>query len=157
MKNLVFFCVVLVCFGFESCKKTNEIDASKLQAEKPISTQCYQALFEKDTINLELNTLKNGKITGNMVMIFENMPKKNGEIVGEFHGDTLFVSYTFVQGANDKHYKNPMAFLKQGNGLILGNGKITHAMGAYYIDKATPIDFERVKYKFTNVDCDVKK
>ena len=92
-----------------------------------------------------------------MAMRFFNMPKKVGKIAGEFSGDTLFVSYTFIQGTNEKiTYKNPMAFLKRGNALILGNGKIQTTMGASYFVKGSPIDFERVKFKFTAVDCVVK-
>lgn len=45
-----------------------------------------------------------------------------------------------------------MAFLKRGNELILGNGKIQTTLGASYLVKGT-IDFERVKFKFTTVDC----
>ena len=156
MKNLCFFCLLFACVGFLSCKKNEDPKvgkANQVQTEKPISVQCYKALYEQDTIDLKMNTLKNGKITGDMVMKFFNMPKKVGKIAGEFRGDTLFASYTFIQGANEKiTYKNPMAFLKRGNELILGNGKIQTTLGASYLVKGT-IDFERVKFKFTTVDC----
>lgn len=89
-----------------------------------------------------------------MEMKVFNMPNKTGEIAGKFSGDTLFVSYTFTEGTNKEiTYKNPMAFLKRENELILGNGKIETSMGASYFVKGSPIDFERVKYKFTTVDC----
>jgi hypothetical protein len=157
MKTPVLFCLLLACIGFQSCKKNENQKvgkAAQVQAEKPISIQCYKALYKKDTIELKMNTLKNGKITGDMVMKFFNMPKKVGKIAGEFSGDTLFASYTFIQGANEKiTYKNPMAFLKRGNEFILGNGKIQTTMGASYFVKDSPIDFERVKFKFATVDC----
>jgi hypothetical protein len=157
MKNLSLFCLLFACIGFQSCKKNQNpkgLETAKILIETPISVQCYKSLYQEDTIDLKINTLKNGKITGNMVMNFFNMPKKIGKIAGEFHGDTLFASYTFIQGANDKiTYKNPMAFLKHGNELILGNGKIETTMGASYFVKDTPIDFEKVKYKFTTVEC----
>ena len=155
MKNLDLFCLLLVCIAFESCNKNKkEIDITQIPTEKPISTQCYTSLYENDTIKLEINTLKSGKITGNMTMRIVNMPKKVGKIAGEFRGDTLFAAYTFIQGANDKvTFKNPMAFLKRGNELILGNGKIETTMGASYFVKGEPIDFDNVKYKFTTVDC----
>jgi hypothetical protein len=157
MKNLALSCLLLAFIGLQGCKK-NETpksgEATKVQAEKPISVQCYKALYEKDTLELKMNTLKSGKITGDMVMKISDMPKKVGKIAGEFRGDTLFVSYTFIQGTYDKiTYKNPMAFLKRGNELIVGNGKIETTMGASYFVKGEPIDFERVKYKFTTVDC----
>ncbi|PRZ22098.1 hypothetical protein BC624_10799 [Flavobacterium granuli] len=44
-----------------------------------------------------------------------------------------------------------MAFLKRGNELILGNGKVQNTLCASYFVKGT-IDFERVKFKFTTVD-----
>lgn len=157
MKNLSLLCLLLTCIGFGSCKKEETKlanEAKKIAAEKPTSTECYKALYEKDTINLKINNFKNGEVTGDLEMKIENMPTKLGQIVGEFRGDTLFASYTFIQGANEKKtFKNPMAFLKNGNELILGNGKIEFSLGASYFAKGEPIDFESVKYKFTTVEC----
>ncbi|MFT5253215.1 MAG: hypothetical protein ACI87N_002245, partial [Flavobacteriales bacterium] len=139
MKNLSLLCLILTCIGFGSCKKEETKlanEAKKIAAEKPISTECYKALYEKDTINLKINNFKNGEVTGDLEMKIENMPTKLGQIVGEFRGDTLFASYTFIQGANEKKtFKNPMAFLKNGNELILGNGKIEFSLGASYFAK----------------------
>lgn len=152
MKNLGFACLLLTCIGFESCKK--DTTEKVVVVEKPISVQCYKAIYEKDTLNLKINNLKDGKISGAMEMALFNSPKKQGELTGEVRGDTLFASYTFTQDGNkDKPYKNPMAFLKRGNELILGNGKIETTMGASYFVKGEPIDFDQVKYKFTAVDC----
>jgi hypothetical protein len=160
MKNLCFFCLLFACVGFQSCKKNqNEkvVKTDQIQTEKPVSIQCYKALYQQDTIDLKLNTLSDGKITGDMVMKFYNMPIKAGEIAGEFHGDTLFASYTFTEGTNKKiTFKNPMAFLKRGNDLILGNGKMQTTMGATYFVKSSPIDFESVKFKFSPLVCDDK-
>ena len=157
MKNLGLFCLLLSCIGFGSCKNNqNEegVEAAKALIEKPISVNCYKALYENDTLSLKINALKNGKISGNMEMAIFNLPKKIGKIYGEFRGDTLFVSYTFIQGGYEKvSYKNPMAFLKRGNELILGIGKIQTTMGASYFVKSSPIDFDRVKYKFIPAEC----
>jgi len=157
MKNLGLICLMLLFVLMGSCKKNqspNEDEANKIQDEKPLNLQCYIAIYEEDTIELKINTLKDGKINGDMVMKIDNMPIKDGEIVGEYHGDTLISAYTFIQGANEKMtYKNPMAFLKKADTLILGNGKIENYMGASYFAKGIPIDFEHVKYKFTKVDC----
>ena len=157
MKNLSLLYLLLTCIGFGSCKKEETKlanEAKKIAAETPISTECYKALYEQDTINLKINNFKNGEVTGDMEMRLAKMPVKIGEIAGEYRGDTLFVSYTFIEGINKKlTYKNPMAFLKKENELILGNGQLETSMGASYFVKGTPIDFERVKYKFTAVDC----
>ena len=154
MKNLGLFCLLFACIGLESCNKNQkDVDGQSL-AEKPVSEQCYIALYEKDTIDLKINTLKNGKITGDMVMKVFNKAEKVGKIAGEFRGDTLFADYSFVMVANDKvTYKNPLALLKRGNELILGNGKIETYLGASYFVKGQPIDFDNVKYKFSAVDC----
>ena len=155
MKNLSLFCLLIACIGLQSCKKNEaNVEVTKIQDEKPISVTCYKALYENDTIDLKINTLKNGKITGNMTMKLADIPEKTGEIVGEFHGDTLLVDYKFFQETNDrKIFKNPMALLKRGNELILGSGKIETYLGRSYFAKDTPIDFEKIKYKFTTVDC----
>jgi hypothetical protein len=52
-----------------------------------------------------------------------------------------------------KRHLKPNGFFKNGNELILGNGKIEFSLGASYFAKGEPIDFESVKYKFTTVEC----
>jgi|SRR3970282_1642817 len=156
MKNSGLFCLLFACTILQSCKNNQSekaVEAAQVHAEKPISVQYYKALYQEDTIDLKINTLKDGKVSGNMEMKIFNMPKKVGEISGEFRGDTLFASYTFIQGGYEKKtYKNPMAFLKRGDQLILGNGKIQTTLGASYFVEGTAIDFDRVKYKFAEVD-----
>lgn len=154
MKNTTLACLLFASLGLISCNKNQKQADDQTLTEKPIKVQCYVALYEKDTLSLQINTLKSGKLTGNMEMKLSNMPIKTGKIGGELKGDTLFVEYTFIQGTNDKVvFKNPMALLKKGNELILGNGKIETYLGASYFKKGEPIDFENVKYKFNPTDC----
>jgi hypothetical protein len=157
MRNLVMSCVLLSCIGLQSCKndeKQKEAEAVKAEGEKVVSSQCYKAVYENDTINLKFNTLKNGKLSGDMQMKVYGSPEKVGEITGEFHGDTIFADYTFQEKTNKtKTFKNPMAFLKRDKQLILGNGTMQTTMGVTYIVKDKPIDFDRVKYKFSTTEC----
>ncbi|WP_163409631.1 hypothetical protein [Flavobacterium ajazii] len=156
MKKLVLSFLILSLAGLQSCKneeKQKEIEAAKAEGEKVVSTQCYKAVYENDNIDLKLNTLKSGKISGNMSMKVSGAAERIGEIKGEFHGDTLFADYTFTEGADKKTFKNPMAFLKKDKQLILGNGTMQTTMGVTYLVKDKPIDFERVKYKFDTIDC----
>jgi hypothetical protein len=157
MKKLVIPFLLLTLVGFQSCKKEEkqkEIEAVKAEEEKIVSSECYKAIYEKDTIDLKLNTLKNGKLTGNMVMKVAPSTVRTGEVAGEFHGDTLFVDYTFKELASkDRVFKNPMALLKRDKQLILGNGTMQTTMGVTYLVKDKPIDFESVKYKFDTVEC----
>ncbi|SHH20182.1 hypothetical protein [Flavobacterium defluvii] len=160
MKNLILPCLLVICIGFQSCKneeKQKEAVAAKADAETVTKTECYQAVYEKDTIQLKLNTLKNGKLSGNMIMKVAPSTVRTGEIAGEFHGDTLFADYTFKDLAQkDKTFKNPMAFLKKDKQLILGNGTMQTTMGVTYLVKDKPIDFDRVKYKFDAAECAAK-
>jgi hypothetical protein len=154
MKKLILSCLILSLSGLQSCKneeKQKEAEAINAEGEKIVSTQCYKAIYENDIIDLKLNTLKSGKISGDMVMNVAGSAQKNGEIAGEFHGDTLFADYTFLEGT--KKFKNPMAFLKKDKQLILGNGTMQTTMGVTYLVKDKPIDFDRVKYKFTATEC----
>lgn len=157
MRKLILSSLLLSFMGLQSCKNDQnqkETEAAKAETEKPINVQCYQAVYESDIVDLKLNTLKSGKITGNLVMKVAGSPEKTGEITGEFHGDTLFADYTFIEGTNkNKTFKNPLAFLKREEGLILGNGTMQTTMGVTYLVKDKPIDFDRVKYKFAAIDC----
>lgn len=156
MKKISIVCLVLTAVGFVSCKNEEKQKDSE-ELEKPVSTVCYQALYEKDTIDLTVNTLKNGKVSGKMIMKMVDMPEKIGEIAGEFKGDTLFADYSFIQGTNEnRKFKNPIAVLKRGEEFILGNGKIETYLGDSYFAKGEPIDFDNVKYKFKTVDCTEK-
>lgn len=157
MKKLITSCLLLACIGFQSCKndeKKKEIELVKAEGEKVVSSQCYKAIYENDTIDLKVNALKNGKISGDMVMKVANAAQRTGEVAGEFKGDTLFVDYTFTDIEHkDTKFKNPMALLKRDNLLILGNGTMQTTMGVTYLVKDKPIDFENVKYKFSTVEC----
>lgn len=155
MKNLVLPFLLVSCVTLQSCKKNEtQKEAAKSETESIVSVQCYKALYEKDTIDLKLNTLKDGKINGDLVMKIDGAPPKIGEVIGEFKGDTLFVDYTFIEGTKKEvKFKNPMAFLKREKQLILGNGTMETYLGRTYFAKGKPIDFDRVKYKFETTDC----
>lgn len=157
MRNVALSVLLVTCIGFQSCKneeKQKELNAAKAAAETIVSSECYKAIYEKDTIDLKLNTLKNGKLSGDMIMKVAPSTVRTGEVAGEFHGDTLFVDYTFTEAANkNTKFKNPMALLKRNKQLILGNGTMQTTMGVTYLVKDKPIDFDKVKYKFDETEC----
>jgi len=156
MKKLTFV-IALLIVGLQSCKDNNVKEQHVKSTQTVIKTDCYQAIYKKDTLNLELNTIENGTISGALIMKVFGEPHKVGKIEGKFSGDTLFADYTFSLATAEKTiYKNPMALLKKDSLLILGNGQIQTTMGRSYIVKDVPIDFERVKYKFSNLDCKTK-
>ncbi|MCG9793811.1 hypothetical protein [Flavobacterium algicola] len=157
MKNKSIWCFALLSIALQSCKNNESENADKdkkVETAKIISTDCYKAIYEADTLDLQINTLEDGEITGDLMMNIANTPVRSGEVVGKFSGDTLYASYTFIEGENKKiTFKNPMAFLKRNNQLILGNGQIVTTMGASYFEKGTKIDYDNVKYKFDAVAC----
>ena len=157
MKIPAVFYLLFAGAFFVSCKNSEEkkeANEAKDKVEEILSSTCYKAIYENDTVDLKVNTLKDGKVSGDLVMKMFANPKKIGEIYGEYHGDTLLVSYTYIDEGNEKvTYKNPMAFLKKDSLLVLGNGKLETSMGATYFVKGEPIDYENVKYKFSTVDC----
>jgi hypothetical protein len=156
MKNATLLSIIIAFTTLQSCKDnapTQKIPA-KTESQKIIPTDCFTAIYEKDTLRLDLDTAKPDAIVGNMVMKIYGIPEKVGTVAGKYHGDTLFASYTFSESGNKKVvFKNPLALLKKGNQLILGNGEIETTMGASYFIKGKSIDFELVKYKFTPSDC----
>lgn len=150
--------VLFALVGLQSCKKETKPDNNDAKTEEPTNDQCYKAIYENDTLDLKFHILKDGKVDGKLVMNVANEPKREGEIMGEFKGDTLYCAYTFTLATQKEvTRKNPMAFLKKGNELILGNGEIEMYLGASYFKKGKPIDFEKVKYHFTATDCSGEK
>ena len=152
MKSKILMITIYSCFTMMSCKK--EAESTKTAIADAPQVDCYQAIFEKDTVNLKINTFKDGTVTGNMTMKQFETPTKEGEINGGYHGDTLMVDYNYKSGTTDKtNYENPLALLKRGNELIMGNGKIETYLGKTFFVKNAPIDYENIRFKFTKLDC----
>lgn len=126
-----------------------------LATDSLVSSTCYTAVYEQDTANLHLEFLQSGKVTGDLVFRFPIFPKNVGTVEGKFSGDTLFVDYSFAVGkAKEKNYKNPLAFLKKGDQLIMGVGVIETSYGRSHFAKDRPINFERGKFQFNPINCD---
>ena len=157
MKNLITCSFLMILLGLQGCKQSNDhqvIGQEESVADSIQTNECYLAVYESDTVQLQLNRLNDNTITGDMQMKISGEPMKSGSIAGSFRGDTLFADYTFILGENKgRTFKNPIALLQKDSLLIFGNGKIETNMGASYFSKTTPIDFDRVKYKFSAVDC----
>ncbi len=115
--------------------------------------QCYLAVFEKDTAFLDLATGKRGSVTGNMVIRYHDKPANAGTLKGEFNGDTLFADYTFTTGKKKEVSRNPLAFLRDGERLILGVGTIETYLGRSYLSKVDPVSFEKGRFRFDPAAC----
>lgn len=145
--------VVSTLFTF-SCtqNKTDKTASNPSKGQvKPISS-CYTAVDGRDTAMLNLKREGN-KITG---ILFFNYYKKNkslGSIKGSFKGDTLLVDYLFTINGQKTIYRNPLAFLKKNGKLLMGVGIIETAWGRSYFSRTEPIDYEKGRFIFNEVDC----
>jgi hypothetical protein len=157
MKALTIICIAALMAGIYSCNnsgKTNTgSDSTSNAADAKKSLQCYIAIDRKDTARLSVQTNSAGKVQGNLVIHYEENPAHKGTFEGKFSGDTLFADYTFTTGDKKEVSRNPLAFLKEGNKLILGVGTIETYLGRSYLAKDKPIEFDKGRFRFDSTDC----
>jgi hypothetical protein len=134
--------------------KAAELKDSLAKADTMTNKQCFVAVDGKDTANLSVNTMHDGKVSGKLVINYAEKGKNDGEIEGAYKGDTLFVDYTFKIGTENKTiYKNPLAFLNKEGKLTLGVGQIETNLGRSYFVKGRPISFDKGRFTFEPADC----
>lgn len=155
-KNIlaVSFLVSAVFFGCNSGQDGKQSQANgQAGGDSILKSQCYIAIDGSDTAYLTLDSRADDKISGKLLINFQNKPNNNGKLNGEFKGDTLFVDYTFTAGENKTVYKNPLAFLSDSGKMVLGIGTIETYLGRSYFAKGKPIDFDKGRFKFDSLDC----
>lgn len=156
MRKNTFYLFTFAVLFIAACNQNNE-RTNKTRLEKVDSVTnvtCLMAIDNPDTAYLKLNYLKSGKVTGNLMIKFLEKAKNDGQLTGQFSGDTLFADYTFKIGSsNPTVYKNPLAFLRKDGGLILGVGQIETYLGKSFFAKDKPIDFRQVRFVFDEVKC----
>jgi hypothetical protein len=158
MKNSLLYYLSAALFILAACNNSNtksvSTDSLSANMDSMVSSQCYMAVDGQDTAHLDLKSSTSGKITGDLVLNYAFSPDNKGTIEGEFAGDTLLVDYTFTTGSyKNKINRNPMAFLKSGERLVVGIGSIETHLGRSYFVKDKPINFERGRFKFDPVEC----
>jgi hypothetical protein len=155
MRKSIYVLGVLAAGALYSCsqgtEKKKEAGATKLDSA---NMKCYSAVDSVDSASLQLITDKEGKITGSLVINYLDKPDSRGDILGKFHGDTLFVDYSFQVGATNKtFYKNPLALLNKDGKLFMGVGQIQTFLGKSSFVDNKRINFERGRFTFSAVDC----
>ena len=145
--SLLAFAVLLST----SCNQTQPDATSKLSTAEQ---HCYVATFQQDTALMNLN-FNGTKINGKMRINYGDGKVYDGTILGEHKGkgDTLILAYDFKINNVDKWYRNPVAFLKRGDRLVLGIGQINVVWGTGAFDKTVPIDYEHARFIFVPTDC----
>jgi len=153
MKKTAFYLAFMVSPLMFSCNQTDSRKSGGT-SDTLLHEQCYISTFEKDTADLKVKTMSTGKVSGELLIKYDQKPMNKGTFEGTFKGDTLFVDYTFKEGKDTVTiYKNPLAFLKKNENLIMGVGQIETSMGRSYFVKGKPIDFEKGKFTFITKDC----
>lgn len=165
MKKTFYFLAIFASLYLFSCnqgtnKKSEKSDDSLANVIN-YSDQCYTAIYETDTATLRVKTDVDGRVSGDLYIAFGEMKpntlekvRNSGQIAGRFSGDTLFVDYSYTSGSiNKTTFKNPLAFLKKDNKLVLGVGDIETHVGKSYFVSDKPIDFDIARFQFEPVDC----
>jgi len=155
----LIFCASLFILGCNQGKNTGAENSADSLSN---STECYTAVFQTDTASLKVITAADGKVTGDLTISFGELKPNSvekmvnvGQIAGSFKGDTLFVDYSYKSGTiNKSTFKNPLAFLKKGENLVLGVGDIETYMGRSYFAPGKPIDFGASRFTFVPVQCE---
>lgn len=144
MKKSIQLSFILLTGLILSCNQNQTSSAgaedSKLipEHEDALERQCFEAVSGRDTAILKLNNL-DGKITGKLSFNFYEKDDSDGDISGEFKGDTLFVDYIFKSEGTIS--RNPQAFLKKDGKLYQGSGNIETYLGKTYFKNNADISF----------------
>lgn len=140
-----------------SCAQGEKKEQIEQQKENVVALdtvkKCYIAIYDGDTALMNLKIMDSIQVTGNLVIKYKQKAHNNGIVRGKFHGDTLFLDYTFKTGENPIEFSNPLAFLKSDTSLKMGVGHIESAYGRSYFVKDKPISFEQGKFNFAPSDC----
>ncbi len=147
MKKLSIFLLSLIAIA-TACNQDKPKDDGSVSTSGG-RENCYLAVTGNDSASLSLDTL-NGKVKGTLAFNFAEKDDLNGDIRGEFKGDTLFVDYAFKH--KEAVSNNPLVFLKVGDKLVQGSGEIETYLGKTYFSNHSQIKFEG-GFEFEPTDC----
>ncbi|MEO6916512.1 MAG: hypothetical protein ABI151_13535 [Chitinophagaceae bacterium] len=110
---------------------------------------CYALDTGKDKIVMQI-AINNNTVTGNLLYKYSGKDRNSGTIQGEMHGDTLLATYTFM--SEGKESKRDVAFLKKGDEIVEGYGKVDPATGAPDLTDKSVIKFDNT-FILKKTDC----
>jgi hypothetical protein len=144
---LYFFSFIALIVA--SCRNEPSIEEQMDQK----TTACYIAVAGTDTAWLKLDTSKYEPIG---ILEFNYATEKKrylGQFKGTKHGDTIRGHFDFKVNKVDKWYRNPIAFLKNDNKLMMGVGEFVTIWGSPQFDPNVPIDYDKGKFAFEEGEC----
>jgi len=107
----------------------------------------YTAIKNLDTAKLSVD-IAPSTFKGVLQINYDQTYKDSGDVQGIVKGDTLIGDYSY------KHYKlrlwkrKPIALLKKGDTLIMGEGIIKNTFGRIYFDQTVPIRYSDSSFVF---------
>lgn len=119
------------------------------------NARCYIAIDRADTAWLKVDTTDQ-KFFGELAFNFNNEKHFVGDVKGLVKSDTLDGHYVFKVNQAKVWHRNPVSFLKQGKTLTMGIGEINILLGAVFFNEHVPIDYNRGRFVFNEVGCEVK-
>lgn len=131
MRNAKYLFLIVPLFIF-SCGN----DEGRKQ--KPMSS--YVAVKKRDTGRISLN-IAPSTFKGVLQINYDQTYTDSGDVQGIVKGDTLIGDYSY------KHYKlklwkrKPIALLRKGDTLVMGEGIIKNTFGRIYFDQTVPIEY----------------
>lgn len=100
----------------------------------------YTAIKSLDTARLSIQ-IAPSTFKGVLQINYDQTYKDSGDVQGIVKGDTLIGDYSY------KHYKlklwkrKPIALLRKGDTLLMGEGIIKNTFGRIYFDQTVPIKY----------------
>lgn len=153
LKNSISYAAVLSLSVFACACSSGGDKENKSDPDKVVT--CYRAIDKLDTVLLKVEV--NGSLfTGQMEMHYFEKPVDSGELKGQVKGDTLLGEFHHKPGVADQWYRNPVAFLKRQDSVIMGVGELETAWGKAYFRKGVPIDYEQGRFVFKTIPCEEK-
>ncbi len=123
----------------ETAVQDTSLSGSMVQ--QPVTTACYGMMNASDTVRVQLIILQDS-VSGSMTTQYEGKDKNTGLLVGAMKGDTLYANYTFhsegIQSVRE------VAFLRQGDQLLEGFGKVVEQEGKMVFAQPADLRFGTV-------------
>ena len=151
MKKLM--CIAITAFVFSCGRSAVKDKQADTVTDKILDSTCYVATDRNDTAYLKINAFESGDIKGLLAIHYFQSPASNGQLTGKFKGDTLFADYTYTTGTEKELHRNPLAFLRRQDSLVLGVGEIETMAGRSYFKLGTAIDFNKGRFRFKSHSC----
>ncbi|TKC09397.1 hypothetical protein [Pedobacter frigoris] len=137
LKKAGLFAILIM--ALEGCIQTGYEDVSK----NPIIR--YVADNNGDTAIATIEMLSPATFKGVLEIRYRGAYKDSGDIRGVVRGDTMIGDYNFQHYGLPKWNRNPLALLKRGDRLIMGEGMVMYTVGIPHYNPNTPIDYDESK------------